>query len=209
MQSTGDVYINEPKPLREGETKHIISVFVADEAGLINRVAGVFARRGEPGSVNGYTEVVSGPFLPDQTVACDSYHLLNISTAGANIESLAVGLTVDKALFTIVVTGTPNTVVSCLPWLLSPPQETGCYISSPTQTCLMWLLALMPAVKPGEAAVKVGQGPLCGGYHQGGQNRWGCAGGSGWQGNGQPLPNAGRSTCHNWFSGIFLRCMQL
>jgi hypothetical protein len=47
LQSTGDVYINEPKPLREGESKHVISVFVADEAGLINRVAGVFARRGQ------------------------------------------------------------------------------------------------------------------------------------------------------------------
>ena len=41
-----DVYVYEPQPLQEGEEKHIISVFVADEAGLINRVAGVFARRG-------------------------------------------------------------------------------------------------------------------------------------------------------------------
>lgn len=41
-----DVYVNEPQPLAEGEEKHTISVFVADEAGLINRVAGVFARRG-------------------------------------------------------------------------------------------------------------------------------------------------------------------
>jgi len=42
-----DVYVHNTQPLAEGEEKHVISVFVADESGLINRVAGVFARRGE------------------------------------------------------------------------------------------------------------------------------------------------------------------
>eukprot|EP00882_Tetradesmus_deserticola_P012079 GHRQ01012795.1.p2 GENE.GHRQ01012795.1~~GHRQ01012795.1.p2 ORF type:complete len:127 (+),score=22.23 GHRQ01012795.1:128-508(+) len=42
-----DVYVAEKQPLAAGEEKHVISVFVADESGLINRVAGVFARRGE------------------------------------------------------------------------------------------------------------------------------------------------------------------
>ena len=40
------MYVAEKQPLPAGEEKHVISVFVADEAGLINRVAGVFARRG-------------------------------------------------------------------------------------------------------------------------------------------------------------------
>ena len=41
------MYVHNAQPLAEGEEKHVISVFVADESGLINRVAGVFARRGE------------------------------------------------------------------------------------------------------------------------------------------------------------------
>ena len=41
-----DVYVSDPQPLDEGEEKHVISAFVADESGMINRVAGVFARRG-------------------------------------------------------------------------------------------------------------------------------------------------------------------
>lgn len=41
-----DVYVHDAQPLAAGEEKHMLSVFVADEKGLINRVAGVFGRRG-------------------------------------------------------------------------------------------------------------------------------------------------------------------
>ena len=94
------MYVYEPETLAAGESKHILSVFVADESGMINRICGVFARRGKPAYFallrSTQSELTDHPFA---------------DFVGANIESLAVGLNIDKALFTIVMTGTDHTVV--------------------------------------------------------------------------------------------------
>lgn len=185
------MYVNDPQPLDEGEEKHVISAFVADESGMINRVAGVFARRGKQRHMHSCQEpradmreilwrpIDSTKLRYSQEMSIETTHAVH---AGANIESLAVGLNIDKALFTISITGRPSTVVRATPLLLmsvltdlangqfmtrghpiAKRLSTACAVAWWTCTHLTVNLS---AGEPGEAAAEAGQGTICGRHHR-------------------------------------------
>ena len=53
--------------------------------------------------------------------------MIDHSLTGANIESLAVGLNIDKALFTIVVTGNKSAVANLVKQLGKLVKVTNCH----------------------------------------------------------------------------------
>lgn len=70
-----DVYVHDSQPLAAGEEKHMLSVFVADEKGLINRVAGVFARRGGLAALDAHERLASSMLEQQQPACADALYL--------------------------------------------------------------------------------------------------------------------------------------